>query len=789
MTAPLNILPDEETPEVPRRAVFIELGSGGVRKAGGYVDADFLPELNGWNGARKYTEMSENDPVLSAMVFAITMLLRNAKWRIDPADTDDASVAGRDWLEEELFKKAEVDWTDVMGEVASMFVYGYAPLEIVYARRESGELGLKGLYLRMQETIFKWGYASDKRTLTGLWQQDSEFPMTFIPLDKVLLFRTRTMGGNPEGKSILRGAYVPWMRKKAIEEAEGRAAMRAAGIVVMTLPSQIMMTTASPEEKAVFAAYKAMANNLAQDRQGAIILPSDVDPETKVPRYDVKYVLADGRRSGDMSPLVERIDKRMSMTVLADFILLGQQSTGSFALSTDKTELFTTAVGAWLSLIQGAFNRQLVPRLWKLNGFPEETMPKIVAADLDDRDLGQLGAYIQALSAAGMPLFPDPELQDYLREAGGLPEASEETKQRQEEQLTAAHEAETAQHEASVATARATADNKGVPPEKAAALAAKKGGVAKSRSPFFSGLRAALRKFNPNHYGPGARGGQFAPTGGGAAVKPQEAVSDKKEIAAAIKASFGTKSAYNAYVNGIAKLMPAGHKLEVHTNVSNRGALLLQVIGFHGTPPSAETIDEAIGVQTMRRLGSSDSEIEAERGLYRERAASVIFEREFKRNKKGELIVHHQRFMLGSEFQGKGTGKAMTRFVFEQYKKIGVTRVELTANLDVGGYAWARLGFTPTPGGWASLADTIDQRMGKLSVHSRRGIDKVLRPSGQFLTMNPKTIWKIADARAPHAAAPHNNLGKTLLQGAHWEGRFDMKDAESWDRMMRNTEP
>jgi hypothetical protein len=34
------------------------------------------------------------------------------------------------------------------------------------------------------------------------------------------------------------------------------------------------------------------------------------------------------------------------MTVLADFVLLGHQQVGSFALSSDKTKLFSMAVGS-----------------------------------------------------------------------------------------------------------------------------------------------------------------------------------------------------------------------------------------------------------------------------------------------------------------------------------------------------------------------------------------------------------------------------------------------------------
>ena len=56
------------------------------------------------------------------------------------------------------------------------------------------------------------------------------------------------------------------------------------------------------------------------------------------------------------------------MTVLADFIFLGHQQNGSWALSSDKTELFAMACGAYLDIIAETFNSQGIPNLIDING-------------------------------------------------------------------------------------------------------------------------------------------------------------------------------------------------------------------------------------------------------------------------------------------------------------------------------------------------------------------------------------------------------------------------------------
>jgi hypothetical protein len=107
---------------------------------------------------------------------------------------------------------------------------------------------------------------------------------------------------------------------------------------------------------------------------------------------------------------------------------------GSFALSSDKTDLFAVALGTFLDIIKDVLNRFAVPRLFALNGFPVENLPEITHDDIETPNLGELASYIQTLTGAGVPMFPDEDLETYLREIAGLPPKSEEAKKAQEEQ-------------------------------------------------------------------------------------------------------------------------------------------------------------------------------------------------------------------------------------------------------------------------------------------------------------------------------------------------------------------
>jgi len=133
----------------------------------------------------------------------------------------------------------------------------------------------------------------------------------------------------------------------------------------------------------------------------------------------VQRPIADGRRSGDFSPIIDRKKQEMASVALADFILLGHNNKGALNLSTDKTNLLREAVMSYLRGIAALVNRVVIPRLWAVNGLPRDTMPKAVPGDLDKANLQVLGAFLTAMTGAGMVM--NDALEDALRAAANLP--------------------------------------------------------------------------------------------------------------------------------------------------------------------------------------------------------------------------------------------------------------------------------------------------------------------------------------------------------------------------------
>ena len=423
--------------EVKRK--FTEIGATGLQRWGGQVDEEFLPQLRGQRAVKVFREMRENDPVVGAVIFAVDMLLRQVSWRTEPA-----SQEMQDLMAEELVKSCMDDmshtWEDLISEVLSMLVYGWSWHEIVYKRRvgdvrnprfrskhTDGLIGWRKMPIRSQDTLQDWIFDDDGGVQAMKQLAPPDFKFAEIPIAKSLLFRTTTHKNNPEGRSILRSSYRPWYFKKRLEEIEGIGIERdLAGLPVAYIPAEMLHPNASTEDKQTAEMFKKMVRNVRRDEQEGLVLPMEYDSDTGNKLYEFELLNSGGTRAINIDGAITRYEQRIAMTILADFILIGHEQTGSYALSVNKTGIFRTALNSWAQSIAEVFNRHAIPTLFDLNGWQLDGYPKIVPGEVDPPDLGELGQFITTLAGAGMPLFPDPDLESFLRDTAKMPEKSEE---------------------------------------------------------------------------------------------------------------------------------------------------------------------------------------------------------------------------------------------------------------------------------------------------------------------------------------------------------------------------
>lgn len=424
----------------PTSSPLEEMGVTGLKRAAGIVDEEFLPALRGRKSIKVFQEMSLNDPIVGALLFSITQLLRQVDWRVESTDNTPEATEAADFVEQCMDDMSHT-WDDMIADILTCLTYGWSWHEIVYKKRvgpwerdpkkkskyDDGRIGWRKIAIRSQETMLRWIFDEDGG-IKGLVQlAPPQYQSTVIPIERSLLFRTNNAKGNPEGQSILRTAYRPWFFKKRLEEFEAIGVERdLAGMPVAKIPASYMDAAPGTRERRVFEAFKKMVSNVRRDEHEGLVLPNQFDRNTKQPLFEFELLSAGGSRTFDTNALIQRYEQRILMTVLADFILVGHEGQGSYAMHVDKTGIFRSALNSIAKMIADTFNRHAIPRLFEVNGWKLDELPKIVPNNVDPPDLTQLASFMSAMGGLGMEWFPDADLEKFLRETAHLPALPDE---------------------------------------------------------------------------------------------------------------------------------------------------------------------------------------------------------------------------------------------------------------------------------------------------------------------------------------------------------------------------
>lgn len=429
-----------------------EIGTTGLRQYGGFVVEEWLNQLSGRRAVWAYREMMDNSPIVGAVLFAIEWLARGVEWRVEEgADESQAEFV------EQCMHDMSHTWQDFVSEALSMLPYGWAWHETVYKRRQGyqpdrpftpaqvmsggvggsyltgaqastqeddnlasseyddGRVGWRKIPIRAQETLFNWvfdGYSG----IQAMHQIDWHGGNHFVPISKSLLFRSRARRNNPEGYSMLRTAYTSYYYLKNIQNIEGTGIERdLAGIPKLTPPDDVDIW--APANAELLAKAQDMVQSIRRDDHEGIVLPAG---------WEFELVSSGGSRQIDTDAVIRRYEQRIATSMLADFILLGQDAVGSYAMVDVKADLFGLALDGILDLICEPINRYAIPRLLRLNGMDTSDPPRLAHGSAGRINLEKVGNFFNWLAMAGAPIPWSQELLETLFAEAGLPTNFEE---------------------------------------------------------------------------------------------------------------------------------------------------------------------------------------------------------------------------------------------------------------------------------------------------------------------------------------------------------------------------
>lgn len=129
------------------------------------------------------------------------------------------------------------------------------------------------------------------------------------------------------------------------------------------------------------------------------------------------------------------------------------------------------------------------------------------------------------------------------------------------------------------------------------------------------------------------------------------------------------------------------------------------------------------------------------------------------------VVLHHS-------LQGKNVLKPVMTKWLDLATLLDAETISLRANLDVGGYAWAKYGFVPDYLSWIKLVETLRKDIQGLEIS-----EKSLMALDAILSSNdPKGIWLIASMKEKVEGV---SLGKKLLLGKPWDGVLNLTDEDA----------
>lgn len=380
-----------------------ELGQSGLKLYNGIVQDDFLREWRGIEAYKRANEMRLNSAVIAALLAAVEFSIGQINIELSSEKSEDPRIE----LWDTFVSKVDGGFQNHIRECLSFLPFGFSLFEIVWGNFEGSIIPMK-LAPRGQDTVYKWVIGANGEVEGFTQQAPPDYRLVEIPSSKLLHYRFRPERGNPEGRSILRPAWVSYYYAKSIMQIEAIGVERdLAGMPVIKLPQSADVDEHDPNSDYSKAAM--IVRNIRRDEQEGIVLPS--------PEWELTLLASSGTRQFDTDKIINRYESRMLMSALAQFLMLGQENVGSLALSGDQSDLFNMSINTVADIITDTISTQLLPTFMSLNGYDLKGLT-LTHSRVGDTNLEALASAVKNFEAF---LTPTAEDEVYVRQLLGLP--------------------------------------------------------------------------------------------------------------------------------------------------------------------------------------------------------------------------------------------------------------------------------------------------------------------------------------------------------------------------------
>ncbi len=400
-------------------------GWGGAISYGANDRDFFIPSLQGRPLLVEMERMWTQDETVGAMAFCIQTTMGQANWShvpcVDgkPDTTDNADAKWAADFADSLLEDMDHSMADHIEEAISMIPLGFAPCEIVTKQRTGGDdsrfkddyWGIKKVPLRDQFSIYQWVYEGEDPVA---FRQMGIKGTGVVPLWKTLHYKASNYLNNPNGRPFLLNVHRAYALKKKMQDSEAIGVERdLCGLPTFRLPEEIMdqANEVGSDGKPTVAALNAQqkvqnaikaVSDMRFNKSGGLIMPSNTYAEDgdgdRTAKWDFRLTTTAGQRSIDVRTAIRDYDRAIARVLMMQFLHLGDRSTGSFALSSDQSDIGVRALQSFANRICDEWNKKLIRLIWQINRFDLRYMPKLRASELNKDGIAQVGKF---LSEAG----------------------------------------------------------------------------------------------------------------------------------------------------------------------------------------------------------------------------------------------------------------------------------------------------------------------------------------------------------------------------------------------------
>ncbi len=394
------------------RPDLTEFGATGTPIFGGYLQdaGEYNPTLQGITAFSTYEKMRRSDGQVAATLAGMKLRIRSAEWAIvEPDDATPVEKEAAEFVRECLLEEINLD--AVIENALLMLDFGCAA-HADHWYVDGNRVRIQKLKPLLPSTFSRWIVDPQTEELLEIEQYGAKadaYVTERVKMERLALFTFQQEGANFAGRSVLRPMYQHWYIKSNLYKIDAIAQERNG----MGVPWIRMGPDAKKEDR---EAGLAWLQKLSVHEKAALLLP----PNWEFKLEGVTGTVRDAKES------ITHHNVAISMSGLAQFMMLGQSESGNRALGQTMGDFFDQSLEATAKKIARVMTLTTIKRLVDFNFTGVEQYPRLVPQQMLPIKFDAIVTALKELASAGVnAIQPDEDLEDWLRNKMGAPKAGQ----------------------------------------------------------------------------------------------------------------------------------------------------------------------------------------------------------------------------------------------------------------------------------------------------------------------------------------------------------------------------